>query len=143
MGILTPLGTILLASTAILVAACDKSDKCKDQYCASASSKPTGALQMPVLLSPVTGWDSIAVVVRSGSTIESGTVVESWIVKPGVSHPTTLTLSAGEYSARATYMRAGDTLEAIDGGSVDWVENTDECDCFVDWKPQSGKLDLR
>jgi len=98
-------------------------------------------LTVSIQVSSTYNWDSIFVELHSGDEVESGRLLQSWTLKEGLT-PLSVQVGDGKYSAKATYMRTGDTLEVFDSDNASWDSNTDECDCVTGWTRNNGKLDL-
>lgn len=132
-----PLLAILAAS--VFLAGCP-SEECKDKICTNEPAQPKDPLNAYLRVSSA-GWDSVVVELHSGSTVERGALLSRQILKGG-QIPVGIAVSEGTYSAKATYMRQGDTLEVFDSEDASWDSNKDECGCVTGWSRSNAVLDL-
>lgn len=131
-----PTGAILCLS----LASC-QSEECKDKICTNEPNRPSAALAASFHYSGASGWDSVVIELHSGTRVETGPLLNKWTLKGNAPSPV-MDVGEGEYSAKATYMRTGDTLEVYDTDDAKWDSNKDECGCITGWSTGTATLDL-
>lgn len=118
-----------------------QSEECKDKTCPREPDRPSDQLSASIQCSSPAGWDSVVVELHSGDRVETGALLHKWTLKAGASTPA-MAVGEGHYSAKATYMRTGDTLDVYDSDDASWDSNKDECGCITGWSRNAAKLDV-
>ena len=125
----------------LALAGCEK-DGCKDKICTNEPSRPDELLSANLQISNSSAWDSVVVEIHSGDRVETGALLHKETLKSGKSR-TGISVGQGDDSAKATYMKTGDTLEVYDADDASWDSKTDDCDCVTGWSRNSAVLDLQ
>ncbi|MBK8802614.1 MAG: hypothetical protein IPN71_11280 [Fibrobacteres bacterium] len=125
----------------LALAGCEK-EECKDKICTNEPDRPSDLLSATFQVSSPFSWDSVVVEIHSGSHVETGGLIHKWTLKGGQT-PSGIALGEGTYSAKATYMKTGDTLDVYDADDASWDSNKDDCGCITGWSRNSASLDLQ
>lgn len=124
----------------LALAGCEK-EECKDKICTNEPARPDELLSANFQISNSSVWDSVVVEIHYGASVESGGQLHRWTLKGGQTQ-SGIAVKQGTYSAKATYMKTGDTLYVYDADDASWDSNEDECGCVTGWSRTSAELEL-